>query len=93
MPGFAQIRMGERKKIALIAHDNKKDDLIAWMRYNRDLLTRHELCATRTTGRLIQQALGLSAAEFHSGPLGGDLQIGAKIVAGPSPAIARPRIS
>ena len=93
MPGFAQIRMGERKKIALIAHDNKKDDLIAWMRYNRDLLTRHELCATRTTGRLIQQALGLSAAEFHSGPLGGDQQIGAKIVAGPSPAIARPRIS
>lgn len=38
MPGFAQIRMGERKKIALIAHDNEKDDLIAWMRYNRDLL-------------------------------------------------------
>jgi methylglyoxal synthase len=76
------IPMSERKKIALIAHDNKKSDLLAWMRFNRDLLARHDLYATRTTGRLIHQALGLRVTEFHSGPLGGDQQIGAKIVAG-----------
>ena len=74
--------MEQRKKIALIAHDNKKTDLIAWMRFNRDLLAGHELYATRTTGRLVRQTLGLHVTEFHSGPLGGDRQIGAKIVAG-----------
>ncbi len=74
--------MEQRKKIALIAHDNKKIDLIAWMRFNRDLLAGHELYATRTTGRLVRQTLGLHVTEFHSGPLGGDQQIGAKIVAG-----------
>jgi methylglyoxal synthase len=79
---FAGIRMGRRKKIALIAHDNKKADLIAWMRFNRALLAEHELYATRATGRLIQETLGLGVTEFHSGPLGGDQQIGAKIVAG-----------
>lgn len=78
----AGIPMGRRKKIALIAHDNKKTDLIEWMRFNRELLARHDLCATRTTGRLISQSLGLRVTEFHSGPLGGDQQIGAKIVAG-----------
>ena len=74
--------MGRRKKIALIAHDNKKADLIAWIRFNRALLAEHELYATRTTGRLIQETLDLRVTEFHSGPLGGDQQIGAKIVAG-----------
>ncbi|HKV44064.1 MAG TPA: methylglyoxal synthase [bacterium] len=70
------------KRIALIAHDNKKADLLEWMRFNKELLARHELCATRTTGRLIAQRLGLSVAECHRGPLGGDQQIGAKIVEG-----------
>jgi methylglyoxal synthase len=79
---FTGIRMGRHKKIALIAHDNKKADLIAWMRFNRELLAEHELYATRTTGRLIQETLDLRVTEFHSGPLGGDQQIGAKIVAG-----------
>jgi len=74
--------MAERKKIALIAHDNKKSDLLAWMRFNHELLAGHDLYATRTTGRLVRQALGLYVTEFHSGPLGGDQQIGAKIVAG-----------
>ncbi len=74
--------MGERKKIALIAHDNKKGELLDWMRFNKGLLTQHELCATRTTGRLIARQLGLPVTEFRSGPLGGDQQIGAKIVAG-----------
>lgn len=74
--------MERRKKIALIAHDNKKTDLVAWMRFNRELLAGHDLYATRTTGRLIQETLGLRVTEFHSGPLGGDQQIGAKIVAG-----------
>jgi len=76
------IRMGRRKKIALIAHDNKKTDLVAWTRFNRQLLAEHDLYATRTTGRLIRETLGLHVTEFHSGPLGGDQQIGAKIVAG-----------
>jgi methylglyoxal synthase len=76
------IRMGRRKKIALIAHDNKKADLVAWMRFNRQLLADHDLYATRTTGRLIRETLALQVIEFHSGPLGGDQQIGAKIVAG-----------
>jgi len=79
---LAEIRMERRKKIALIAHDNKKTDLVAWMRFNRELLAGHDLYATRTTGRLIRETLGLRVTEFHSGPLGGDQQIGAKIVAG-----------
>src|SRR5579864_4286570 len=70
------------KRIALIAHDNKKTDLLEWVRFNKELLARHELCATRTTGRLIAEHLGLPVAEFHSGPLGGDQQIGAKIAEG-----------
>jgi methylglyoxal synthase len=73
--------MARRKKIALIAHDNKKTDLVAWMRFNRQLLAEHDLYATRTTGRLIRETLGLHVTVFHSGPLGGDQQIGAKIVA------------
>ncbi len=74
--------MARRKRIALIAHDNKKADLIEWIAFNKGLLARHELYATHTTGRLVAESLGLAVVEFRSGPLGGDQQIGARIVDG-----------
>jgi methylglyoxal synthase len=77
-----RIPMASRKRIALIAHDNKKSDLIEWIAFNEALLARHELYATRTTGRIIAERLGLDVVEFRSGPLGGDQQIGARIVDG-----------
>jgi methylglyoxal synthase len=70
------------KRVALIAHDNKKADLVEWVQFNKDLLARHDLYATRTTGRLITEHLGLAVTEFQSGPLGGDQQIGARIADG-----------
>ncbi len=70
------------KRVALIAHDNKKADLVEWVRFNKDLLAQHDLYATRTTGRLIVERLGLGVTEFQSGPLGGDQQIGARITDG-----------
>jgi len=72
----------QRKKIALVAHDNKKRDLLEWSKYNRDLLVEHELCATGTTGKLLEQELGFEVVKLQSGPLGGDQQIGAKIADG-----------
>lgn len=76
---YQTILMRPRKKIALVAHDNKKKDLLEWARFNRSLLARHELFATGTTGGLLEKELGLSLTRLHSGPLGGDQQIGAKI--------------
>jgi methylglyoxal synthase len=70
---------GIRKRIALVAHDNKKDDLLAWARYNRELLVQHELYATGTTGRLLRENLDAPVTSLQSGPLGGDQQIGARI--------------
>lgn len=70
------------KKIALVAHDNKKNDLIEWARFNRELLGEHKLFATGTTGRLLETELDLKIVKLESGPLGGDQQIGAKIVEG-----------
>lgn len=70
------------KRIALIAHDNKKDDLLEWVEYNRERLTQHALYATGTTGALLSQALDIKVHRMQSGPLGGDLQIGAKISEG-----------
>jgi methylglyoxal synthase len=74
--------IGQRKKIALIAHDHKKPDLLEWVRFNKDTLLQHELYATGTTGRLLEQELGLKITIFESGPLGGDQQIGARIAEG-----------
>lgn len=73
------VPMPARKRLALVAHDHKKHDLLAWARYNRDLLARHHLFATGTTGRLLRDELGLDVTRLQSGPLGGDQQIGAKI--------------
>jgi methylglyoxal synthase len=71
-----------QKNIALVAHDNKKRDLIEWALYNRPVLARHALYATGTTGRLLEQELGVMVNKLQSGPLGGDQQIGAKISEG-----------
>jgi len=68
-------RMPSRRRIALVAHDNKKADLLAWARFNRLELAKHSLVATGTTGQLIAEALGLPVDRLLSGPLGGDLQI------------------
>ena len=71
-----------RRKIALIAHDNLKPDLLDWARFNRGTLAKHELLATGTTGALIADELDLPVHMFLSGPLGGDQQIGAAIAEG-----------
>lgn len=76
------ISMKKKKRIVLIAHDNRKIDLLEWAKYNRDLLANHELFGTGTTGQLISNELGLDVYRFKSGPLGGDQQVGAKISEG-----------
>jgi methylglyoxal synthase len=74
--------MKARKNIALIAHDNKKGELVEWALYNQGTLSGHNLYATGTTGSLIEKALGQPVHKFMSGPLGGDQQIGALIAEG-----------
>lgn len=69
-------------RIALVAHDAKKDDLVAWARRHRDALARAELCGTGTTGGLVAEALGLPVERMKSGPFGGDAQLGARIAEG-----------
>jgi len=69
-------------KIALIAHDRKKDDMLRFIEENIDIFIKHKLYATGTTGKLINEKLGLNVTRFLSGPLGGDQQIGAKIAEG-----------
>jgi methylglyoxal synthase len=71
-----------RQRIALVAHDGRKQDMREWAEFNRDLLARHSLFATGTTGRMLSEEVGLPATRFHSGPLGGDQQIGARIADG-----------
>jgi len=68
--------------IALIAHDNKKKDLLAWALFNRGTLANHKLFATGTTGSYLEEAIGIPIIKFNSGPLGGDQQVGAKIAEG-----------
>jgi methylglyoxal synthase len=75
-------RHGFRRRIALVAHDNKKRDLLDWARFNRAVLVEHSLFATGTTGGMIERELGLEVTRFKSGPLGGDQQLGAKITEG-----------
>jgi methylglyoxal synthase len=78
----AAAEIAPRKRIALVAHDNKKQDLLEWALYNREMLARHDLCATGTTGKLLEDALKQPIDKLQSGPLGGDLQIGARIAEG-----------
>ena len=75
-------KLEKRKKIALIAHDNKKRDLIEWAVYNKAALSKHILVATGTTGKLVEEALDQPVKKLLSGPLGGDQQIGAMIATG-----------
>ena len=77
-----KIPMEQDKKIALVAHDNKKRDLVEWAKFNRDLLAHHQIYATGTTGKILEQVLNIKISKLKSGPLGGDQQIGAKIVEG-----------
>jgi methylglyoxal synthase len=79
---YKKIVMELDKKIALVAHDHKKRDLIEWAKFNRDLLAHHKVYATGTTGQMLEEELGFSITKLQSGPLGGDQQIGAKIVDG-----------
>lgn len=71
--------LSSRKTIALVAHDNKKKDLIEWAKYNRDSLANHTILATGTTGTLLENTLNIKIEKLQSGPLGGDQQIGAMI--------------
>ena len=75
-------RMKVRKRVALIAHDNRKTDMLDWARYNRGTLSEHELYATGTTGALLVSELDLEVTRFLSGPLGGDQQVGAAVAEG-----------
>jgi methylglyoxal synthase len=74
--------LGPRKRIGLVAHDNKKRDLAEWARFNRRILEAHDLVATGTTGTLLEEELGVGILKLQSGPLGGDQQLGALIADG-----------
>ena len=76
------LTIGKQKSIALIAHDGKKEDLISWCDEHKEILSRHFLCGTGTTARMITDRTGLPVKGYNIGPLGGDQQIGAKIVEG-----------
>ncbi len=71
-----------RKRVALVAHDNRKMDLLEWAEFNKGTLSAHELYGTGTTGRMVQERTGLEVQKLLSGPLGGDQQLGAAIAEG-----------
>ena len=77
-----KVPMGHDKSIGLVAHDNKKRDLVEWAKFNRVLLAHHRIYATGTTGQMLEEELGFEVVKLQSGPLGGDQQIGAKIADG-----------
>ncbi len=79
---FVTLTIGKQKNIALIAHDGKKQELIGWCKEHLEILKKHNLCGTGTTARMITDATGLVVKGYNSGPLGGDQQVGAKIVEG-----------
>jgi methylglyoxal synthase len=82
MSKIKTVPLPKDKKIALIAHDHLKPDLVEWAKFNKALLSHHKIFATGTTGGLIAKELGIKVKKFQSGPLGGDQQIGSKIVDG-----------
>ena len=75
-------KLGPRKKVGLVAHDNKKRDLIDWVTFNRGLQAQHDLVATGTTGAMLEDVVGTGIRKLQSGPLGGDQQLGALIAEG-----------
>ena len=79
---YLTMTIGKQKNIALIAHDSKKHEIIDWCEEHKEILKHHFLCGTGTTARMITEATGLPVKGYNSGPLGGDQQIGAKIVEG-----------
>lgn len=79
---FITLTIGKQKNIALIAHDGKKKELLEWCEWNKKLLQKHFLCGTGTTATMVTARTGLPVRAYNSGPLGGDQQIGAKIVEG-----------
>lgn len=82
MVEYVNLTIKEQKNIALIAHDGMKDEMIKWCKANKEVLSKHKLSGTGTTARMIADYVGLTVKGYNSGPLGGDQQIGAKIVEG-----------
>lgn len=79
---FMSVSIGKQKHIALVAHDNMKDELLDWVEKNKEILKKHFLCGTGTTAKLIAEKVELPVRAFKSGPLGGDQQLGARIAEG-----------
>ena len=79
---YISLTIGKQKNIALIAHDGKKQEMLDWCEWNKEILSKHFLSGTGTTARMITDRIGLPVRIFNSGPLGGDQQIGAQIVDG-----------
>ena len=82
MTNYINMTINKQKNIALIAHDGKKQEMLQWCEKNKEILKEHILCGTGTTARMITDQVGLTVKGYNSGPLGGDQQIGAKIVEG-----------
>jgi len=79
---FVTLSLAKQKNIALVAHDGKKQEMLDWCEWNKEILSKHFLSGTGTTARMITERVGLPVRIYNSGPLGGDQQIGAKIVEG-----------